>query len=276
MMISHHLFRLAIYILAVSALATAADAPRELRVCSDPDNMPFSNNKQEGFENKIAELVAKDLHARLQYVWAAQTPVMVKQTLNANKCDLLIGAPAQWSPVLTTKPYYVSTYVFVYWKNKHKFGSFDDPELHRLKIGLTAVASGGSNPPPAYALADRGLNANIVGFPIYPATKIFEAVATGSVDTAIVWGPVGGYFAKKQRLAITPVSPSEQDNSLRFNFEMSMGVRWSDSSFKDELDKVLDRRRTQINKILEAYGVPLLPLDTVSEEQTKLVSTTSK
>jgi mxaJ protein len=269
-------FLVAISFLTVSAPAPAADAVRELRVCSDPDNLPFSNDKQEGFENKIAELVAKDLNAHLQYVWAPQTPVMVRQTLNANQCDLLVGAPAQWGPVLTTKPYYRSTYVFVYRKNKHKFSSFDDPELHKLKIGLNAVSSGGSNPPPAYALADRGLNANIVGFPVYPPIKIFEAVASGAVSAAIVWGPIGGYFAKKQGLAVTPVSPSGQDASLRFTFEMSMGVRWSDSAFKDELEKVLVRRQLEIHKILEDYGVPMLPLDTGDQEYTNLVNTKFK
>jgi mxaJ protein len=266
----------AIAFLTVSALATAADAPRQLRVCADPDNLPFSNDKMEGFENKIAEVIAKDLNAHLEYFWAGQSPVMVRQTLYANKCDLLVGAPAQWSPVLTTKPYYVSTYAFVYRKNKHKFSSFDDPALRTLRIGLTAVASGGSNPPPAYALADRGLTANIVGFPIYPPEKIFEAVASRAVDTAIVWGPVAGYFAKKQRLVVTPVSPAQKDASLRFDFDMSIGVRWSDSSFKDQLEKVLDRRQAEIHKILEDYGVPLLPLDTTNQEQTKLVSTRSK
>jgi quinoprotein dehydrogenase-associated probable ABC transporter substrate-binding protein len=275
-MISRNPFLLAISLLTVSALATAADTPRQLRVCADPDNLPFSNDRMEGFENKIAEVIAKDLNAHLEWVWAAQSPVTVRQTLNANKCDLLVGAPAQWSPVLTTRPYYASTYVFVYRKNKHKFSSFDDPALHNLKIGLTAVASGGSNPPPAYALADRGLTANIVGFPIYPPARIFEAVASGAVDTAIVWGPIGGYFAKKQRLAATPVSPGDRDASLRFTFEMSMGVRWSDAAFKDELEKVLDRRQTEIHKLLEDYGVPMLPLDTVNDEQTKLVSTRSK
>lgn len=262
---------LSVLLLAASALATAAgasvtaDAPvvKQLRVCADPDNLPFSNDRFEGFENKIAQLVADDLHASLQYDWSPMSAISIPLTLNAGKCDLIIGAPAEWGPVLTTKPYYASTYVFIYARDKHlNLSSFDDPALRTLKIGLPLISSGGSNPPPAYALARRGLSANIVGFPILPPDKIFQAVAAGEVDTAIVWGPLGAYFARQQSigLAVTPVSVGYEDSALRFVYGIAMGVKRGNTAFKEQIEAVLDRRQKEIRKVLEDFGVPVVSL----------------
>jgi mxaJ protein len=262
-MTSPHAFSLCVFLLTASALAAAADAGHRLRVCADPDNLPFSNDRFEGFENKIAQLVADDLHASLQYTWLPMSAASISQTLNAGKCDLIIGAPAGWGPVLTTKPYYASTYVFVYPRNKHPgLNSFDDPALRKLKIGLPLISGGGSNPPPAYALARRGLAGNVIGFPLVPPDKIVEAVASGEVDAAVVWGPLGGYFAKQQRigLAVTPVSVGDDDSSLRFTYEISMGVKRENTAFKEELEHVLERRQKEIRKVLENYGVPVVSM----------------
>src|SRR5215469_1395511 len=231
-------------LLTAFALATAADVGGELRICADPDNLPFSNDRLEGFENKIAEVIANDLHASLRYAWFPQSRVSISETLNARKCDMIVGAPAGWGPVLTTRPYYSSTYVFVYPKNKHlSLRSFDDPALRKLKIGLPAIAEG-ANPPPAYALARHGLASNVIGFSVFPPGKIIEAVAAGEIDVAIVWGPLGGYFARRQpiRLAVNPVSAGSEDAALRFTYDISVGVRRGDTAFKDELERVLDRR----------------------------------
>jgi quinoprotein dehydrogenase-associated probable ABC transporter substrate-binding protein len=252
--------RLWVLLVTASTLATAADAGRTLRVCADPDSLPFSNDRLEGFENKVAQVIADDLHAALRYVWSPQSRGSIGQALSGGKCDLVIGAPAGWGPVLTTKPYYASTYVFVYSKNKHlSLSSFDNPELRNLKIGLPLISGGGANPPPAYALARRGLASNVVGFPMFPPGKIIEAVAAGEIDVAVVWGPPGGYFAKRQpvELAVTPVRADNDDPSLRFTFEISLGVKRGDTALKDELEGVLDRKHNEILKVLEDNGVPV-------------------
>ncbi len=250
-----------VLLLAASSLAVASDAGRELRVCADPDNLPFSNKRLEGFENKIAQVIGEDLHASVQYVWFSQGRTFVRETLNAGKCDVLIGAPAEWGQVLTTKPYYASTYVFVYSKDKHSnLSSFDDPALGKLKIGLPLISGEGANPPPAYALARRGLARNVIGYPVFTPSKIIDAVTSGEIDVAVVWGPFGGYFAKQQpvRLSVTPVSVTDDDSSLRFTYEISMGVRRRDTAFKEELERVLDRRQKEIRKVLESYGIPIV------------------
>jgi quinoprotein dehydrogenase-associated probable ABC transporter substrate-binding protein len=250
-------------LLTASALATAADARRELRVCADPDNLPLSNERGEGFENKIAQLVADELDASLRFVWSPMSSATISQTLNTGKCSVLIGAPADWGPVLTTKPYYASTYVFIYRKNEHlTLHSFDDPALRKLKIGLPLISGGGANPPPAYALARRGLASNVVGFPMLPPNTIVEAVAKGEIDAAIVWGPLGGYFAKQQTigLVVSPVTAVDDDSSLRFTYEMSMAVKRGDTSLKQELERVLDRKQKDIRKVLNDYGIPVVSL----------------
>src|SRR5437868_10667318 len=136
--------------------ARAATTQRELTVCADPNNLPFSNERQEGFENRIAELVARDLNARLSYVWWAQRRGFVRNTLNQNACDLLIGVPSSFERVSTTIPYYRSTYVFVTRRDRRlKVASFDDPQLRRLRVGVQLIGDDATNSPPAHALSNR-------------------------------------------------------------------------------------------------------------------------
>jgi mxaJ protein len=252
--------------LVVSAGATAAQ--RELRVCADPDNLPYSNDKKEGFENKLVDLVAKDLHAKVKYTWVRQRRGFIRRTLTGNACDVLPGIPEGLEKVLTTKPYYRSTYVFVYRKSDDlQLRSFDDPALRKLKIGIHAISLEGSNPPPAYALARRGLVKNVVGYPMLgaegvanPQGRIITAVAKGDIDVAIVWGPFGGYFAKQQKkgLNIVPVSPSVEPPGIPFIYAMAMGVRPGETALQAELQGILDRRRKDVEKILGAYAIPLV------------------
>jgi mxaJ protein len=240
---------------------------RELRVCADPNNLPFSNERREGFENKIAALVAEDLHAKVRYTWKPQRRGFVRRTLKAHDCDLVMGVPSEYELVLPTKPYYRSTYVFVYRKGSDlQVASFDDPVLRRLKIGLHESAEDGANQPPAHALARRGIVANITGFRMFdadsienPPGRIIDAVADGTIDVAIVWGPFAGYYAQRQKtpLEIVPVTPSIDPPSLSFTFDISMGVRKGDDAFKKRIEDILDRRRADIKSILEQYGVPL-------------------
>jgi mxaJ protein len=249
---------------AIAAGAASAGQGRELRVCADPDNLPFSNDRQEGFENKIAQIVANDVKADVRYTWLSQRGGFIAKTLDAGKCDLIIGAPGGYREVLVTKPYYRSTYVFVSAKARDlDLRSFDDPVLRQLRIGIHAFGEAGASPA-AIALGKRGIVKGIVGFTILdttdsPSGKIIDAVAAGDIDVAIVWGPFAGYYARRQAvpLRLVPVSPDDQA-TLPFTYEMSMGVRRGDTTFRSELEGVLDRRRDEIRKVLEDYGVPLV------------------
>jgi mxaJ protein len=237
-----------------------------LRVCADPNNLPFSNQRGEGFENKIAELIARELNAKVEYTWWAQRRGFFRNTLKAGACDVVMGVPGGFEMALTTSPYYRSTYVFVTRKDsKLKIRSFDDPILRKVKIGVQMVGDDFSNTPPAHALTARKIVDNVLGFTLYgdysqenPPARIMEAVATGKVDVAIVWGPLAGYFAHKERvpLEIVPVSPQIDGPYLPFVFDISMGVRRGDQLFKDELEKILERKRAEIESILDSYGVP--------------------
>ncbi|HVD90980.1 MAG TPA: quinoprotein dehydrogenase-associated putative ABC transporter substrate-binding protein, partial [Vicinamibacterales bacterium] len=225
------------------------------------------NGRGEGFENRIAQLVARDLHETVQYRWMPQRRGFIR-TLKAGECDLVIGVPSGYDMVLATTPYYRSTYVFVSAKRRNLgLHSFDDPILRSLKIGIHASAEDGFNQPPAHALARRGIVGNIVGFKMMdvetvrnPQGRVIDAVASGNIDVAIVWGPFGGYFAKRQRvpLEVTPVSPAIDPPSLPFAFDISMGVRKGEVDFKKQLESILERRRSQIRKILDDYGVPIV------------------
>lgn len=252
--------------LLLSGAAVAADPTRELRVCADPDNLPFSNQRQEGFENQIAKIIARDLNASVQYTWSPQRGAFLGRTLMAHRCDVVMNVPSGYDAVLATKPYYTSSYVFVYAKSRGlELRSFDDPVLRKVRIGLQAFGDDGANAPPVHALARRGIVHNIAAFPLLgddknPPRKIIDAVSAGQIDVAIVWGPFGGYYARRQTVAleVRPVSPSVDRPMLPFTFEMSMGVRPGETAFKDRLEGALDRRRHQIRKVLEAYGVPLV------------------
>jgi quinoprotein dehydrogenase-associated probable ABC transporter substrate-binding protein len=243
-----------------------AQAEPVLRVCADPNNLPFSNQRMEGFENKIANLVAKEMHARLVYTWWAQRRGFFRNTLKAKRCDLVVGMPSSVEMALTTVPYYRSTYVFVYRKDrKLNIRSFNDPTLRKLKIGVQIIGDDQANSPPVHALTNRNIINNLVGFTVFgdyskpnPPAQIVDAVAKGAVDLAVVWGPLAGYFAKQQKppLEIVPVSPQIDLPYLPFVFDISMGVRRGEDAFKEQLDQILTRRRNDIDKILTDYGVP--------------------
>jgi mxaJ protein len=246
-----------------AVLLTSAMNARDLRVCADPENLPFSNNKQQGFENRIAELVARDLHANLVYQWQRMGRGFVREYLNKGECDVLIGIPANFKPVLTTTPYYRSSYVFVNRKDERlKPASLDDPSLHQLKIGVQVLEE--DYTPPATALARRQLQNQIVGFNTTgeDADSIIRAVADRKVDTAIVWGPLAGFFARKYRgaLQLTPVTPEVDPPALPLTFAIAMGVRKGNTGLRDELERVIEKRHAEIHAILDRYGVPELEM----------------
>lgn len=246
--------------------ASAATTMRDLRVCADPNNLPFSNQREEGFENKIARLVARDLNAKLTYVWSAQRRGFTRNTLNAHKCDLFVGIPSSFDRVSATIPYYRSTYVFVTRRDRGlRLASFDDPQLKSLRIGVQLIGDDGINSPPAHALSRRHIIDNVHGFSVYgdyrapnPPARIIDAVAKEDVDVAIAWGPLAGYFAQREpvQLDIRPVSPQIDLPFLPFVFDMSMGVRRENSGLKEQLNGIITRRRPEIDAILREYGVP--------------------
>ena len=247
-------------------LAIPAFAAAPLRVCADPNNLPFSNARGEGFENRIAQLIARDLGTTVSYYWFAQRRGFVRNTLNANHCDVIIGVPSSFELALTTRPYYRSTYVFVTRRDrKLSIDSFDDPRLKKLKIGVQMIGDDYTSSPPAHALANRGIVRNVAGYMVYgdyaeesPTRRIVEAVAKGEVDVSAVWGPTAGYFIRKSRvpLVATPVNPQIDVPFLPFVFDIAMAVRRGDTALRDRLDAVLARREKEIDAILREYGVP--------------------
>jgi quinoprotein dehydrogenase-associated probable ABC transporter substrate-binding protein len=246
-----------------------ADGSAPLRVCSDPNNMPFSNQQAEGFENKIAALIARDLQRSVSYFWAPQRRGFIRNTLAAGRCDVVMGVPAHFERVRSTQPYYRSTYVFVSRQMRERgepIRSFDDRRLTQLTVGIQITGDDYNNPPAAQALAARHIVDRVRGYPVYgdyskaePQREIVDAVAAGTIDLAVVWGPVGGYFARREPVPMTvvPVNASPGDPLLRFIFDIAIGVRRDDVALQSAIDRVLVRRRVEIRRILTAYGVPL-------------------
>ena len=259
---------LAAFSLMLSSCGTHAASPqlRELRICADPNNLPFTNERLEGFENKIADLIAKDLKATPRYTWWAQRRGFFRNTLDARLCDIVMGVPVGLEMTLPTRPYYRSTYVFLYRRDRAlTIHSFDDTSLRRLTIGVQIVGDDAANTPPAHALSKRGMTRNVRGYTLYgnysdrsPPARIVDAVTKGDVDVAVVWGPLAGYFSKLQRVPMTiiPVSPGNDGPALPFVFDIAVGVRKGEAAFRDEIQRVLDLRKTEIQKILDDYGIP--------------------
>ena len=264
---SNQLIVFVAFVLLVVQNATAEEQ-RVVRVAADPNNLPFSNDRLEGFENKIAELIARELHCKIEYHWRAQRRGFFRETLKSGDVDLVMGVPAHFDMALTTAPYYRSSYVFVSRvdRNPH-VSSFDDPQLRNLKVGVQLVGNDGIDTPPAHALAARGIVNNVVGFTLYgdysqrnPPARVIDAVTNGDVDIAIAWGPLAGYFAKHSKipLEITPVTP-EQDGPLRFAFDVSLGVSKKEPELREQLDMFVTSHRDDMNRILDAYNVPRVP-----------------
>lgn len=243
---------------------------RVLRVCADPNDMPFSNRKGEGFENRIAVRIARQLGVPLAYAWLPQTRGFVRKSLDAGRCDIIMGVPRDYDLVRTTRPYFRSTYAFVYRANSpYTIHSLDDTVLAHLRIGIHVIGDDYENTPPAEALAARGIIDNVTGFPIFgdyahpnPAATIIHAVAHDSIDVAIVWGPFAGYFAPREsaRLTVTPLERAVDVSGQPFAYDISLGVRNADTTFALTLDSLLVQDQAPITQLLRTYGVPLLPL----------------
>jgi mxaJ protein len=247
-------------------LCCGAASARELRVCADPNNLPYSNADGEGFENRVMQLIADDLGATVKYTWWAQRRGFARNTLNAGVCDVIPGVASNLGILGTTQPYYRSSYVFVSRADRQlALSSLDDPRLRELRIGVQLIGDDGANTPPAHALARRGITGNVRGYMVYgdyrdrtPQSAIVDALAAGDIDVAIVWGPTAGYFSAKQAVPMTlsPVSPWLDGPQWPMVFDVSMAVRKDDRPLRRELNRAIERRRTEIDAILKQFGVP--------------------
>ena len=253
-------------LLMIGALALSAGKERVLRVCADPNNLPFSNDRGEGFENRLAEMIAAELSAKLEYTWLSERKWFIRNFLNEGRCDAVMGIPTALDSVTATKPYYRSSYVFVSRRDQHfEITSLDDPRLANWRIGIHVV--GDDYAPPASALARRGITSNIVGFSLFgsygepnPPAKIMDAVVDGRIHIAIVWGPLAGYFAKGSKISldVVPVLPA-MFLAVPFTYDISIGVRKGNYALRDELNDALERKSAPIQQVLSDYGVPQVP-----------------
>jgi mxaJ protein len=242
-----------------SAAALASGAARELRVCADPDNLPYSHVNETGFENRIARLAAADMGATLRYEWMPLRRGFVRKTMGEGLCDLFIGVPVDFERVLATRPYYRSSYVFV---SRDRLDSFDDPRLASLRIGVQLVGNDLAATPAGHALVAKGAVDNVRGFTVYgegPAPqRIVKALEAGELDAGLVWGPQAGYFAARASppLAVRIAHAPRELAGMPFEFAIAMGVKRGDRGLHDALEAFLQRRRAQIDAILAEYAVP--------------------
>jgi quinoprotein dehydrogenase-associated probable ABC transporter substrate-binding protein len=231
-----------------------------LRVCADPRSLPFSNQKLEGFENKIADLLARDLKVPVRYTWYPDTVGFLRNTLDARRCDLVIGIVAGADLVLNTNPYYRTCYVIAT-RRMDNLGidQLSNPRLKTLKIGLTAGT------PPSTVIAALGLMRNVKPYPLMidtrfdqPGKDMIDDLAKGEIDAAILWGPIAGYYAKlyHDKLKVTPLLKEAKD--ARMDFYITMGVRPNEIEWKREINRLIDQNRDGIAAILKDYGVPML------------------
>lgn len=246
----------------------AAEAGRQLRVCADPNNLPFSNAGREGFENRIVEVVAQSLGEEVVYIWWAQRRGYIREALKGGLCDVIPAVASSTEMLATTRPYYRSSYVFLSRTDRDlTISSFEDPRLRVLRIGVQMIGDDAANAPPAHALSRRGIIDNVRGYMVFgnygstdPGEPIVTAVARGDIDVAVVWGPLAGYYARRQQvpLELRPVSPSSDGPTLPMAFDISMGVRKQEATLKNALQAALASQRPAIDAILADYNVPRL------------------
>jgi mxaJ protein len=249
------------------ALLHAAESPQRLqalRVCADPDNLPFSRQDGSGFENRIAQLLADDLKLPLAYEWLPDRRGFVRKTLGAQLCDVIIGVPAGFERTATTRPYYRSTYVLVERKGAPPVRGFDDPAFAHLRVGVQLIGNDLAASPPGYAMAHHGLVANVRGYPLAgeqpAAERAIDAIERGEIDAAMLWGPQAGYFARRSQvpLRLQALPPSQDAAAPPLDYAIAMGVRRSDAALRELLDDFIARRQGDIDRILAEYAVPRL------------------
>ena len=245
---------------ALSVVVPVSAQSPSLRVCGDPDNLPYSNERLEGFENRIAAVVAAELGATPVYAWWPHQRGLVRNTIDAGTCDVIFGVPEGLDFVLWTKPYYRSAYVMAYRNDRgYDFRSLDAPALRQLRIGVHI------NTPPEESLARRRLLDNVSTYSLFfdprgdrdRPRKLLDDLVAGTVDVAVAWGPLAGYAARTSNAPLELV-PLEDEPGVPLSFDISMGVAKGNEELKSRLETAIDRRQSEILAILEEYGVPLV------------------
>ena len=250
-------------LLATRAFADTAP-PDVLRVCADPDNLPYSSAEGTGFENRLARLLALDLGTDLQYAWLPDRRGFVRKTMGAGVCDVVLGVPVGDARLQTTQPYYRSSYV---WVQRADAGDppagFDDPRLAHMRIGVQLIGNDMAASPPGFALARHVPQARVTGFPIPGETpaaqRIVDALVAGELDGALVWGPQAGYFAQRAGVPMRIVrlaTPTDLPPAQTFEFDIAVGVRRGDDALRQRVQDALQRHRSDIDRLLADYGVP--------------------
>jgi quinoprotein dehydrogenase-associated probable ABC transporter substrate-binding protein len=235
--------------------------PKVLRVCADPHNMPFSTEKREGFENKVAELFAEKLGRGLAYAWYPQATGFVRNTLAAHRCDVIMGAPQGDDLVQVTNPYYRTAYALVFKRDSGLDGvdTLEDPRLKNKHIGVVAGTPPGNN------MAVNGLMANAKPYPLVVDTRVDSSAAAmmrdleaGEIDAGVLWGPMAGYYARQAGVPMTVVPLVKETTGPRLAYRIAMGVRFADQDWKRLLNRLIAENQPAINKVLLSFGVPLL------------------
>lgn len=278
MHIRDSLLRWSLLLVVTSIQLTSAFAyeGQAFRVCADPNNLPFSADTKDGLENKIASIWARELGLPLEYTWFPQRRGFVRNTLRAldesgleYKCDVVMGVAAGFDELLTTKPYYRSTYALVYAKGRSLDEVSSGSEFINLKPEIRdGLRIGAFTPTPgAKWLSRHGMTEQMVAFvamsgdpQTYPGEIIEKEISGGNLDAAIIWGPIAGYFAKRAEGVEMVVIPLQSEPGIRFDFAIAAGVRYGDGERKRALEDLMDRTRESMQAILAEYNVPLLDL----------------
>jgi mxaJ protein len=235
----------------------------EFKVCADPDNLPFSNLKQEGFEDKIAAILAKDLGKPLTFTYAYNRQGFLRNTINANRCDIIMGITSDFDPLLTSKPYYRSGHVFVWRKDSnYDIKDWNSADLKKGVIGIVDKS------PSTIPLNDHGLIGNARPYRLQrdlnlPASFLTDDLAKGDIDVAIEWGPLGGYFAKQSKVPmVVQLIPEYEGINAKGKeyWNISIGVRKKDKDRLQQIQAALDRNQDKINKILDDFSIPHVPV----------------
>ncbi len=236
--------------------------PHVLRVCADPNDLPFSNQAEQGYENRIAVVLAKDLGKKLGFTWQPQVFGFLQMTLDAYRCDVVMGVTQGYDLVENTNAYYRSTYALIFRPHTGFDGirSLEDPRLKGKRIGIVAGT------PPATILAENGLLDHVRSYELSvnlrffsPARDMAQDIEEGKIDIGVLWGPIAGYFASRSegKLAIAPLLHESSDDPPMM-FSIVMGVRQGEDAWRRTLDAAIAKEQPEITRILQSYGVPLL------------------
>jgi quinoprotein dehydrogenase-associated probable ABC transporter substrate-binding protein len=232
----------------------------QLKVCADPNNLPFSDEKKEGFENKIAELIGAELGLSVDYTWFPQVTGFVRNTLRARLCDLVTGTVAGDEVMQTTNPYYFTTYVMFYRSDKGlALEGLQDPRLIGLRLGVVAGT------PPADLLVRHDLMSHTRPYALMvdtraesPTHQMVQDVVDGTIDVGFLWGPIAAYYRKRDDLPLTLAPLKDEPGAARMEYHIAMGVRANEPEWRRRINAAILKRQDEITAILRDYGVPLL------------------